>query len=315
MKTVAVLSLLLASSFLAESRSPAGEAAPPAKTLDDAFNEAIYYYACLKVDKAFEIMDEGIKILPPTSRSHGQMLFYKWCFNLAFGNPWAYDSHSAGASKFIEELKKIPDKSDTDLVRLALLIPTGGNYLCDRATAQELVKRYPSSPWAAWARWQLVWHSVIDVGHERLGLLIEGFANELERELKRSPDEPSIMRSHLARETCSLNRQFLQRMKERYALIAKMTKTPDAAMQQTLDDACKPWSDLLKSLVDEVEGAQRRVADGNGNLALLWDYYELLRKSGVKLPDCIPADKETFMKETVTIDRFKIERRLIRHEE
>ena len=94
-----------------------------------------------------------------------------------------------------------------------------------------------------------------------------------------------------------------------------MTKTPDAAMQQTLDDACKPWSDLLKSLVDEVEGAQRRVADGNGNLALLWDYYELLRKSGVKLPDCIPADKETFMKETVTIDRFKIERRLIRHEE
>jgi len=296
---------------LARSGAFSGEPPGPSRTLDDAFNEAAYYYACLNVDKAFQIMDDGIRTLPPTPRWYWHLRLYKWCFELAHANWWAYEKHSPEAKDFLDRLERIQDKADVDLLRLSVLRGTAG-VDCSIPEATELAQRYPSSPWAPWARWQLIRHRALShpPGSQLYAAEIaEGAARELRRELAEPADSPSIMRVFLAQQMQRMNVFRFRQIKEQYSLAANVANVAEAQAQEAMEAASAAWKELHAPLHEKADQLLLEALH-YGSKKFLWEYYELLRASGTALPDCVPADKDVFMKSIVSVDRVGIEDRL-----
>ncbi|NQT19448.1 MAG: hypothetical protein HQ592_07070 [Planctomycetes bacterium] len=274
----------------------------PKKTLDDVFREALYFYATLDVARAYELLDEGISGLPPTQDSHRHLFLYKMCFNLKNDNFGAWAEHSDKAKAEINELQKKADKSDTDFVKLATLLPKAGEFRSDIPALEELLKAHPDSPWAEWAKWTLVEYRAVKLPagnskafpfrtyyHNRI--LSDGMAAELREQKKTSSD--SIMTRYLLRRLSSFARTDAQRLKEYYEAVAAFA--PDDLKEARIDTEVQQIRDAFVKLRASFATVEDRKLAGVKTTKGLWSYYQELRNAGVRLPDTIPTDKKVFL--------------------
>jgi len=286
------------------------------RTLDDVFNEALYLYCSRDVVRAFELMDTAIGELPPTEDWQGHLRLYKKSFDVSHENFATYDKHSDKATAFINDLKKKPDKTDKDLVRLATIAPTAAEFQPDLPTASELCRRFPESPWAAWARWMIIEYLArnkmrvvrtkddFPFKGDHYGLpfnssyavqvLADGATAEL-RKIKDS-DSSSIMRKYLTSRLIRLISWHIYMAKRDYDFVCAML--PDKPKAVDLEGLTQEMAQPVMELSDRILSSADKICWDvfwkPERREALWDYYEELRRSGVRLPESIPTDKATF---------------------
>ena len=260
--------------------------------MDETFNTALWELVQGRVQQAYERLDRALDSEEPTENCYLYLRLYRTCFDLAT-NGLIPLGHSTEGKARIQALQSKDSPSAADLVKIAVLLPVGQTPADVRPPLEAIVAHHADSPWAGWARWRLfeeraarIREHVLETGQPvwLLPLLQPLIACEI---VTSKADESPIMRKW--------KRFVLWGSLQGYGRYASEV----AKTLRELDPADAPAAAAPIPAVPAWVLSEQRLLEFLQDLCgdppeIVWTFFQGVRRSGVRLPDAIPADRDAF---------------------
>jgi hypothetical protein len=310
LRVLLILTIIFGGSSLAapaehgEGKKPAAQEPCP---MDREFYHALYEFSLCDVAAAYKRLDKAIEELEPSENWDLYLYLYLQCFHLHTKHNRPVAKLNAEGKAILDALESKKNKSVGDLVKIRTITYS-------RKPLQEIVKRYPKSPWADWAEWELLFSQVHDaaavardslkyVPYTTRAMLNDALIGRVQR--KDYDPNKSIMRKWLLHSLCAAGNRQALRAATFYEAVSELVSDGKEKKPFPQDAWRKLFNDLRPSDA-HLEGDLTRVfvCTGGGAECVVWRYFEYLRKAGIRLPACIPKDKDTFLEQAKDLGRF-----------
>lgn len=276
--------------WVAEGGVSSGATRPP--PMDETFYTALWELVQGRVQQAYARLDRALDSEEPTENCYLYLRLYRTCFDLAMKSPMPL-GHSAEAEARIRDLQAKDSPSTADLVKIAVLLPVGQTPADVRPPLEAIMAHHADSPWTGWARWRLIEDRAVRIQEDALktgqplGLLplVQPLvACEI---VTSRADESPIMRKW--------KRFELWGSLQGYGLYASEV----AKILRELDPADAPAAAAPTPTVPTWVLSEQRLLEWLQNLVgnppeIVWNFFQDVRRSGVRLSDAIPADRDAF---------------------
>ena len=279
--------------------------------LDELTDLAFYRFACGRLTEAYETLNKALSSEAPTQkvdRSLGHFRnFFEWetdC-DIELGTGACHPGFQAEAKRRVEPWQR-EDAAPSELAKLIMVLPFSASYRSGpehgQAINQEIVetykkiiKKYPQSPWAEWARWHLA-ERLFELGEAsyktEFGNRIIDFAHMIEFEGEKK-ERNQLMTRWLRSKAVEEMWRMWGRIENLHKVEAKLGgREPDKEALRALGAAC---GKLLESAGDKRFG-WTRILEGEDLVDSEWEYIQMRKKMGVKELAEVPDDKEAFRK-------------------
>jgi hypothetical protein len=260
--------------------------------MDEAFYTAMWEFIQGRFQQAYDRLDRALDTEEPTENCYLYLHLYRTSFDWATKGLIPLDHSTEGKAR-IQALQSKDSHSAVDLVKIAVLLPVGQTPADVRPQLEAIVAHHADSPWAGWARWRLfedraarIRDHVLETGQPvwLLPLVQPLIACEIETS---KADESPIMRKW--------KRFVLWGSLQGYGHYASEV----AKTLRELDPADAPAAAAPTPTVPTWVLSEQRLLEWMQGLSgnppeIVWNFFQDVRRSGVRLPDAIPADRDAF---------------------
>jgi len=260
--------------------------------MDEAFYTALWELIQGRVQQAYEGLDRALDTQKPTENCYLYLRLYRTCFDLATKGLIPLDHSKEGKAR-IQALQPKDSPSAVDLVKIAVLLPVGQTPADVRPPLKTIVAHHADSPWAGWARWRLIEDRAVRIQEDVLKngqpLGVLRLVQPLVAcEIARSrPDAPPIMRKW-KRFVLWGSLQGYGRYASEVAKTLRELHPADAPAAAAPTPTVPTWVLSEQRLLEWLQGLSGNPPE------IVWNFFQDVRRSGVRLPDAIPADRDAF---------------------